>query len=474
MTTVNWEQARRERQEKARAEKANGGAPETVEVGLTEDELATELTRRHRDELRYVAIWGAWLRWDSRRWEREPTLAVFDLARTVCREAGEPIGDAKLRAKILAASTRAAVENMARADRAHAAVSGQFDADLWHLNAPDGIVDLVTGGIRPHDPLAYHTKITAAAPDSQAGCPLWLRFLDRITDGDRELQSYLQRSAGYMLTGSTREHVLQFAYGTGANGKSVFTSTLIGILGDYAATAPMETFATTASERHPTELAMLRGARLVVAQETEQGRRWAESKIKALTGGDLITARFMRQDFFTYRPQFKLFIAGNHRPGLRGVDEAIRRRLHLVPFVVTIPPAERDPDLADKLKAEWPAILDWMIQGCLRWQERGLDPPEAVRAATDHYLEAEDAFALWREECTATNPNAWESSADLWSSWKAWAELAGEHVGAKKGFAQQLTERGLVPHREGGTGGRGYRGARLNRQDYTNDPRYGN
>src|SRR4029077_2383546 len=222
-----------------------------------------------------------------------------------------------------------------------------------------------------HDPELYLTKITAVAP-GDGECPLWLKFIARVTGGNYDLQMFLQRIAGYSLTGDTSEHALFFLYGTGRNGKGVFLNTLSAILADYAAVAPMETFIATQGERHPTDLAGLRGARLVSAQETEEGRRWAESKIKALTGGDPITARFMRQDFFTFEPQFKLLIAGNHKPGLRTVDEAIPRRFYLIPFTVTIPAEERDPGLLEKLKTEWPGILHWMIEGCLSWQQRGL------------------------------------------------------------------------------------------------------
>jgi putative DNA primase/helicase len=172
--------------------------------------------------------------------------------------------------------------------------------------------------------------------------------------------------------GLTREHALFFGYGTGANGKSVLLSTIAGTLGEYHRTAPIETFTASNADRHPTDLAGLRAARLVTATETEEGRRWAESRIKKLTGGDKVAARFMRQDFFEYRPAFKLIIAGNHKPSLRSVDEAIRRRFHLIPFSITIPPEERDPDLAEKLKDERPAILAWLIEGCLEWQTVGL------------------------------------------------------------------------------------------------------
>jgi putative DNA primase/helicase len=189
--------------------------------------------------------------------------------------------------------------------------------------------------------------------------------------------------------------VLVFLFGTGANGKSVFVSTVMGILGDYAIVAPMETFVASKYDRHPTEIAKLMGARLVVAQETQKGRRWDESKIKMLTGGDKLTGRFMRGDFFDFKPTHKLLISGNHKPSLRNVDEAIRRRLLLVPFVVQIPAAERDPRLVDKLKAEWPAILRWMIDGCLEWRRDGLRVPAVVRTATDEYLADNDTLAQW-------------------------------------------------------------------------------
>jgi putative DNA primase/helicase len=244
-------------------------------------------------------------------------------------------------------------------------------------------------------------------------------------------------------------------------------------MGDYALTIGTEMLMVSTSDRHPTEVARLRGVRLAVGSEIEIGKTWAESKIKALTGGDRLQGRYMRQDFFEFVPQFKLMIVGNHKPSLRGVDEAIRRRLHLIPFTVTIPPEERDPELSQKLTAEWPAILRWAIDGCLEWQSQGLNPPKAVRDATATYLASEDTFELWRDACTTPDPNAGESSADLWRSWKAWAENAGEFVGKQKSFSLTLEERGFSPARQGAVGSRGYYGARLNRPDYTEDRRYG-
>ena len=254
-------------------------------------------------------------------------------------------------------------------------------------------IELKTGTSRASRREDYATKCAGAAIEGE--CPLWLQFLDAVTAGDGDLQAYLQRVAGYCLTGVTIEHVMFFLHGSGANGKSVFINTLVGAWGDYAAIAPMETFVeTTQSDRHPTELAKLRGARLVVAQETEQGRRWAEAKIKALTGGDKIAARFMRQDFFEFTPQFKLMIAGNHRPSLTSVDEAIRRRIHLIPFTVTISPEKRNLKLGDELRKEWGGILKWAVAGCLEWQRIGLAPPVGEATATQDKLQARAAKAI--------------------------------------------------------------------------------
>ncbi len=265
------------------------------------------------------------------------------------------------------------------------------------------MVDLRTGILVPHRRTDANTKIATATPRGE--CPAWQDFLGTVTRGDAELEAYLQRVVGYCLTGVTSEHALFFLYGTGANGKSVFVTTVSGSRVGYATFAPMDSFMAAMGERHPTDMAGLRGARLVTATETEQGRRWAESKLKTLTGGDKITARFMRQDFFEFIPQFKLIIAGNHKPAIRNVDEAMRRRLHLIPFTVTIPPNQRDQKLPEKLLAERDGILAWAVDGCREWQRIGLKPPAAVAAATKEYFEAEDSLGRWLDERCERGPN---------------------------------------------------------------------
>ena len=431
--------------DQAVAEGDGPGDDGPLPVGFTEDALAAAFSAQHGEDWRHVAVWGAWLTWTGTRWEREGTLRAFDLARHVCRAAANRANNARVRTKLSQAATVAAVERLARADRRHATTAEVWDRDPWLLNTPAGVVDLRSGALAPHDRALCMTKITTAAP--RGDCPAWLAFLAQVTGGDAELQAYLRRVVGYALTGVTTEHALFFLYGTGANGKSVFLNTLTALLGDYATVAPMDMFMATSGERHPTDMAGLRGARIVTSIETEQGSRWAESKLKALTGGDRITARFMRQDFFEFTPQFKLLVAGNHKPAIRNVDEAMRRRLHMVPFTVTIPPARRDKRLPERLLAERDGILAWAIEGCLEWQRVGLRPPATVLAATDEYFEAEDALGRWIEECCERGSQHSEATAALYASWKAWAEASGEFVGSIKRFSQTLSARGFSPHR---------------------------
>ncbi len=432
---------------------------------FSEEALALRFSRIYEGELRYVAGWGRWMCWDGARWREDDTLAVFDLCRTICRRASAECGDAKERAamKIAAAQTVAAIERLARADRRHAALVEQWDADPWLLNTPGGTVDLRTGEILKHRRADHITKITGAPPSGE--CPLWLSFLDRVTGGDSQLQSFLRRVVGYALTGSTSENALFFLYGSGANGKSVFLSTIAGVLGEYARTAPIEAFIASNSEHHPTDLAGLRGARLVTAVETEDGRRWAESKLKALTGGDRIAARFMRQDFFEFTPQFKLVIAGNHKPGLRTVDEAIRRRFYLLPFSVKILAQERDTELREKLCSEWGGILQWAVSGCIEWQREGLNPPAVVRDATAAYLANEDSVGRWLEERCVADSHYWTSSSSLFSDWRLWCTQAGEREGSQRKFAQDLETRGFVPERN--RTGRGFLGIGLRTNSVT-------
>jgi putative DNA primase/helicase len=413
-----------------------------------EDTIALAFAERHADTLRYVAAWGKWFRYDGARWAADTTLYAFDLVRDLCREVAGDEDDKR----VASAKTVAAVTVLARADRRIAATAEQWDANSWLLTGASQTIDLRVGTSRDPDPLDYITKRAACdcAPHGTAH-PLWTAFLDRITDHNTELQKFLQRYIGYCCTGFTHEHVFVFAHGTGANGKSTFVTTISGILGDYATVADTSTFIASHAEHHPTDLAKLVGARLVVAQETQHGRRWDEAKIKSMTGGDRITARYMRQDFFDFTPNYKLLISGNHKPRLANVDEAMRRRLLLVPFMVQIPPAERDPKLADKLKTEWPAILRWMVSGVLEWQRIGLQPPATVLEATEDYFSDQDIIGQWMDDCiTADDPLAVTASTALYQSWKAWCEERGFTSGSIKRLSGAISDRGHRPKKTKG------------------------
>lgn len=408
----------------------------------SEESIALMFAQVREGELAYVAGWSGWMRYHGHRWQRDDTLAIYDFVRQTVREfAGAENFSEKSRVKIASASTVAAVERLARSDRRIAATVEQWDADPWVLNTPDGRIDLKTGVRFGHSPSACMTKITAVGPAGD--CPLWRKVLDRWTGGDNELQQYLQRLAGYALTGSTKEHTLAFFYGPGGNGKSKFLDTISSIMGDYAKTAGTETFTASRWDRHPTELASLCGARLVTANETEQGREWAEARIKALTGGDRISARYMHRDPFEFKPQFKLVIAGNHKPALRNVDEAMQRRFHMIPFTAVIPAVERDLDLSDKLQAEWGGILQWMIDGCLQWQKTGLQPPPVVTKATAEYLDQQDSLQAWMAERCQVGADYRCGIAELFKSWSAWALAGGIAGGTRVSFADKLLAKGF-------------------------------
>jgi putative DNA primase/helicase len=420
------------------------GHDTTANIAFSDVALAQEFADQNIKLLRYVPLMGKWFVWDGKRWEMDVRLLARERAKQTCRQAATQCNKPKMAKLIASARTVSSVERLGQCDQRIVGLADQWDHDPWLLNTPSGTIELRTGKSKPHDPGDYITKLTGVSPDFEMATPIWNAFLKRITADDEKLEGFLQRKTGYELTGITREHALFFSYGTGANGKSTFMNAITACLGDYHQTAPIETFTVSNQDRHPTELARLRGARLVTAMETEEGRRWAESRIKTLTGDDPVAARFMRQDFFEYRPQFKLDISGNHKPSLRSVDEAIRRRFNLIPFTMTIPEEERDLELGAKLKAELPGILAWAVQGCLIWQVERLNAPTAVTEATEAYLQAEDSISAWIEDCCQRDPNAFTPKAELFGSWKVWADTSGEYVGSLKALMQKLEARGCT------------------------------
>lgn len=427
-------------------------AAEEEKIILTEDGLAERLVDSINGEWRYCEQFKAWFHFQSGSWIEEKTLLVYDLVRTQNREIAEPLrGAKKTKSWLGAASTISSIERLSRSDRRMAAVPEQFDSDPMLLNCPAGTVDLRTGELREHRPTDFCTKSTAVTPDFTAETPQFDAFLLKIMDGNLANIAYLRRLFGYCLSGLVSEHVFCFFYGLGANGKSVLLNLMARILGSYAGRALPATFMTSQLDKHPVDTAIFEGLRLVVATEIERGRRWDETKLKSLTGGDPVTARRMRQDPRTFSPTFKLLFAGNDKPSLAAVDTAIRRRMHLLPFVITIPQEERVADLDDKLfREEGPAILAWAIQGILDWQKIGLNPPPAIVAATDEYLDQEDAIGNWISDCAELQRAAVTQTSKAYECFKNWTERSGERAMSQTRFSGELKKKGCTSDKQGG------------------------
>ena len=421
-------------------ESENASAPEQ-----SEDAIAAEFAAYHAVTWRNVPVWGAWFFWNGAVWQKDSVAAVREAVRQTCRAIAIKNGKPNEARRIASDKTIAAVLRIASSDPVLTTRTEEWDADPMVLNCTAGLVDLETGEITSHSPADLITRL---APASGSGtCPRWIVFIDEITGGDNELAAYIKRVCGYCLTGSTREQVFFFLHGFGANGKSVFLQTCCAVFGDYATTAALDTFMASQGERHSTDLAGLRGARLVVVSETEPGRAWAETRIKAISGGDKISARFMHRDFFEFTPTFKLMVAGNHRPRLTGVGEAWRRRIHLIPFSVTIPAEKRDGRLVEHLAAERDGILGWMLQGGADWLKDGLHPPKCVLDAAQDYFEDEDQIGQWLATQCQQGDGVSATADDLYQNWKRFAEAAGQTPGTKKSLGEALRERGFLQSR---------------------------
>jgi putative DNA primase/helicase len=459
-------------QERKATGAGHNGAPEVAD--LSQDALAADMGARGWDQdARHVAMWGKWLFWTGARWEiddrHEHWTRTRDYLRARAGELAEAASEGndsmrrwatKQGETLRSKNSVAAVEALARSNPASVARPTDFDADAMLLGTPGGTVDLRTGELRTARREDRITKLTAVAPAPPGSTPArWVRFLQEIFEGDADLVAFMQRTAGYALTGSTVEHKLLFLHGTGRNGKSVFLNTLLNLWGDYARRAAAETFLHTQGDKHATGIAGLQGARLVIGSELPKGRTWDESVIKDLTGGDRMTARFMRGDFFDFDPQLTLMIAGNTQPSFRGIDEAIRARVVLVPFEVTIPPERRDKALPEKLLAEGPAILRWAIDGAQEWLEQGLNVPDQVAAASDEYFDDEDTLGQFLADATAQDSGAFLDGDQLNRAFANWCERQGLHPWTKRTLVKELRGRGFPAAKSNGR--RGVGGLRL-------------
>ena len=449
-------------------------APDGTMVAPWSDVAMTRrCVRAFGNEIRHVTGLG-WVIWNGSVWSRDDhgeltrriVQVLSDASAQALNSIDKPEKAERVAGRVASANTVAAVTKLL-VQPALCVRPEQMDPSHYHLNTPAGVIDLSTGQMMPPEASFFMTRVTSVSPDFTRPAPRWKQFLKEATGGDAELESYLQRLAGYALTGSNREHMVAFFYGEGGNGKSLFLNCLTAIMGEYAQVAPMDVFVASTYDRHPTDLAGLVGARLVTASETQEGRRWDEAKLKSLTGGDPIKARLMRQDFFTFTPQFTLLFAGNHAPQLANVDAAMKRRMHLVPF--THRPPKPDHELPDKLREEYPQILAWAIEGAVIWNAAGLSAPDVVLSATEEYLEGEDALGRWIADRCVMRSNATVFSKDLYQDWIKWCQETGEKAGlgySQKRFSQALKTRGLTIWRDTASGLRGFRGIELLVGDY--------
>ena len=415
---------------------------------------AQRLVDQYGDDLIYCEATGIWYVWDGRRWAHESRSAVVRRATKAARKLFDDADKAKNEDERKALHAHAVRSNahqrinamveLAKVDGRIQVTPALLDTRPMLLNVLNGTLHLETGELRGHDRTHCITKLAQVEYDQTALCPTWLTFLDRIFRSDAELIEFVQRAVGYSLTGSCEEEVLFFLYGTGANGKSTFLNTIMALLGQYACQAEFSTFTTKRNGDAPrNDLARLHGARLVCAGETSSGRKFDEALIKQVTGRDPVTCRRLYHEFFQYVPDFKLFLAANHKPMVEGTDEAIWRRICLIPFTETIPKQERDKKLGAKLLAELPGILNWALDGCLEWQRRGLDEPTEITKATQGYRDEMDPLAEFLEERCIIAPEAKVKSGALHRAYAIYCEERNDDCRAQNVFGKLLAERGF-------------------------------
>lgn len=428
-------------------------APTDLPTPLSDLSNAEALVRAHGADLHYCYPWKTWLTWTGTHWQRDTAGDVMRRAKHTVKRVAAQAEHCELDAEVhallrhvktsLATGRLKGMVELAQSEPTMPVQPEAFDADPWLLNCPNGTLDLRTGHLRSHQRTDLLTKCLAIPYDPHATCPTWLVFLQRILADNAALLAFVQRMVGYALTGDTSEQCLFLLYGTGANGKSTFLDTLLALVGEYGKQAEFSTFVLRHQDGSVrNDLAALRGVRVVSAVEVSEGKRFAEALVKQLTGQDTLTARFLFQEFFQFKPQCKLFLACNHKPVIRGTDHAIWRRIRLVPFTVTIPEAEQDRQLAATLRAEFPGILTWAVQGCLAWQREGLAPPPAVQQATAGYRQEMDIVGQFLAERCLLGPAYRVAATVLYDAYRRWCDGNGEAASVQRTFGMGLSERG--------------------------------
>ncbi|MCZ6544898.1 MAG: phage/plasmid primase, P4 family [Chloroflexi bacterium] len=423
---------------------------------LTDLGNALRFVDAHHKDLRYCGPLRGWFCFDGRRWEldtagevqRRAIATIADMEREAADllERGDE-GHKALAAHVLKSEAEPRIRAMLtlaeNGSRVAVAVDA-FDQDEHLLNLENGTIDLATGTLRPHRSEDLITRLAPVVYDPAAIAPQFQAFLRTVLPQNDDLNAYLQRATGYSLLGSTQEQCFFLLYGTGANGKSTWMETIHAMLGDYAMATHPQTFLQRSGDAIPNDIARLRAARFISTPELDLGKRLNETLLKSFCGGDTVSARFMRREFFEFQPKGTIFIGANQKPEIRGVEKAIWRRLKLIPFTVSIPPEEQDKSLLAKLRAEAPGILNWALAGCLAWQQDGLGSAPDVEAATAAYREEMDPLAAFIDERCLIATDVKVSVKDLFRHYKEWAETNSEKPLGKMQFNAAVTGRDIA------------------------------
>lgn len=411
----------------------------TIPAAYSENAFATAFLENEKN-LRYVPSWHKWLTWDGKRWQGDATGQTLDKIRLLV---AATTGGTKAEVKTANASFVSGVERLAHSAQTVVIKPEQLDANHWELNTPSGIVDMKTGKVRPHDPAAFCTCMTRASVEPGQGAALWFAFLDDITQGNKELAAYLQRVAGYCALGVTSEDLLVYLFGIGSNGKSSFAEAIAHALGDYAKVFNPEVLMEAKGDRHPTDLAQFMGVRFALTSEPGSNVVWNDARVKSLTGDAEISARFMRGDFFTFPRTHKIIMLGNHMPRMKDVGQAMRRRLQMVPFRALFK-AEPGETMRERLKHEASgAVLAWVVDGAMHWQDQQTTPPDLVNEMTEDYFSEQDLMGQWITERCERAGTAFSLLATLHKDYRAWCEVQGAFPRSNIAFSSYLRGAGF-------------------------------
>jgi putative DNA primase/helicase len=426
---------------------------------FTDTTNAFRLLGEYGKDIRYNALWKKWIVWDGKHWQMDDGYLIHDRGLKMIRGIyGELIKTADYRDRMDIEKYAIQSESVRRRKAFVEAASwipelniktDDLDTDPWLLNVDNGTINLRTGEIREARPEDLITKVARVAYDPAADCPVWKKFIMEIMNYNAELIRFIQNAAGWGITGDTSEQVMFILFGSGANGKSTFLNTIMNLLGDYAIAANTDTFMKKPGEQISNDIARLRGTRFVTTTEAEQGKRLSEPLIKQITGNDRMTARFLYGEFFNFVPTFKIFMATNHKPTIRGTDYGIWRRIKLIPFTTRIEEERQDKHLEQKLMEEGPGILNWLLEGARRWCAEGLNTPAAITSATDEYRGEMDVIGNFIKERCLQGPGCAIRARELFKCYQDWCEENNERACSERFLGMRLKELGLEQKRHG-------------------------